>query len=89
MSLLSPEMRRVSAGLRVRSVTPPLQPSLGQLHRSQLVMVTSLEAPELLPQQRRLPVHMLQLVSYLELGPQGLTDPLPGSEDQDDGCLGS
>ena len=87
--MLPPEMRRVSAGLRVRSVTPPLQSSLGQLHRGQLVMVTSLEPPELLPQQRRLPVHMLQLVSHLELGPQGLTDPLPGSEDQDDGCLGS
>ena len=87
--MLSPEVRRVSAGLSVRSVTPPLQPGLGQLHRSQLVMVTSLEAPELLPQQRRLPVHVLQLVSHLELGPQGLTDPLPGSEDQDDGCLGS
>ena len=85
MPPLLPEVRRVSAGLRVRSVTPPLQPGLGQLHRSQLVMVTSLEAPELLPQQRRLPVHMLQLVSHLELGPQGLTDPLPGSEDQNDG----
>ena len=84
MSQLSPEVRGVSAGLGVRSVAPPLQPGLGQLHRGQLVVVTRLEAPELLPQQRRLPVHVLQLVSHLELGPQGLTDPLPGSEDQED-----
>ena len=76
---LSPEVWRISAGLGVWAVTPALQPGLGQLHRGQLVVVTSLEPPELLPQQRRLPVHVLQLVSHLELGPQGLTDPLPAS----------
>ena len=60
-------------------MAPPLQPGLGQLHRGQLVVVTRLEPPELLPQQRRLPVHVLQLVSHLQLGAQSLTDPLPGS----------
>ena len=60
-------------------MTPSLQPGLGELHWGELVVVTRLESPELLPQQRRLPVHVLQLVSHLQLGTQGLTDPLPGS----------
>ena len=72
-------MRRVSAGLGVRPVAPALQPGLAELHRGELVVVTRLESPELLPQQRRLPVHVLQLVRHLELGAQGLSDPLPGS----------
>ena len=69
-------MRRVIASLIVRSVTPPLQPGLGELDWRQLVMMTTLQSPQLLPQVCHLSVNMLQLVCDLQLDSKCLTDSL-------------
>ena len=76
---MSPDVRSVSAGLALRSVTPSLQSGLSHLGREELVVMTSLQPLQLLPGGQQLLAHLLQPEGDLGLGGLGLEYSLPES----------
>ena len=70
-------MRRVTTGLVVRTVTPPLQPGLDHLGGDQTVLVAALQVPHLLPGRPQLRHHLLQPLGDLALSRLAAADSLP------------
>ena len=70
-------MRRVSAGLIVRTVTSPLQPRLNHLGGNQRVVLAALQLPHLLPGGTQLLDDLLQSLRDLGLCRLAAADPLP------------
>ena len=80
-------MRRVSAGLVVWAVTPPLQPGLDHLGGDQGVVLAALQSPQLLPGRAELLHHLLQPLGNLGLSHLAAADPLSGNNNKISGKI--